>query len=61
MEAAPLASVSTFSGLPDDFLDVVNEGKALPVLVHDVEHHIKMTGPEVSEGRGQAGGSQEQV
>ncbi len=57
LEAAPLASVGSFSSLLDDYPDVVNEGKALPVPVHDVEHHIKTTGPPLASRFQRLGGA----
>jgi hypothetical protein len=36
------------SSLLSEFPDVVNAGKALPFPIHDVEHHIKTTGPPIA-------------
>jgi hypothetical protein len=50
--AAPAASsISGVSAVPwvlSDFPDVVNAGKTLPVPVHDVQHHIRTSGPPIA-------------
>ncbi len=43
--SAAAANINFVSGLLCEFPDVVNSGKLLPVPVHDVEHHIKTSGP----------------
>ncbi len=48
LEAAHPASVATVSDILREFPEVVNEGKALPVPAHDVEHHIKTVGPPIA-------------
>ncbi len=46
-EATHQTNMDVVSSLLNKFPDVVNAGKALPVPVHDVEHHIKTTGPPI--------------
>jgi hypothetical protein len=48
LEAAHVASVDAVSNILGEFPEVVNEGKALPVPAHDVEHHIKTVGPPIA-------------
>jgi hypothetical protein len=40
--------VDSVPSILGEFLDVVNEGKAHPVPVHDVVHHIKTVGPPIA-------------
>jgi cleavage and polyadenylation specificity factor subunit 1 len=46
--SAVLASLSTVPDVLNDFPDVVNVGKTLPVPSHDVQHHIRTTGPPIA-------------
>jgi hypothetical protein len=48
LEAALVALVDSVPGILGVFPDDVNEGKALPVPVHDVVHHIKTVGPPIA-------------
>ncbi len=48
LEAAQVASLASIPSVLAEFPDVVNEGKALPVPVHDVVHHIKTIGPPIA-------------
>ncbi len=48
LEAAHVASLASVPSILAEFPDVVNEGKALPVPVHDVVHHIKTVGPPIA-------------
>jgi hypothetical protein len=43
-----MASLASVPSVLAEFPDVVNEGKALPVPVHDVVHHIKTSGPLIA-------------
>jgi hypothetical protein len=43
-----MALVDTVSRILGEFLEVVNEGKALPVPVHDVAHQTKTVGPPIA-------------
>jgi hypothetical protein len=45
---APAATISFVSGLLRDFPDAFSGGKVLSVPVHNLEHHIKMTGPPIA-------------
>jgi hypothetical protein len=46
--AALPASFSAVSEVLSDFPDVVNVGKTLPVPCHDVQHHIRTSGPPIA-------------
>ncbi len=46
--AALPASFSTVSEVLNDFPDEVNVGKTLPVPCHDVQHHIRTSGPPIA-------------
>jgi hypothetical protein len=53
LEAAAQAAASpagfyTVSEVLSDFPDVVNVGKTLPVPSHDVQHHIRTSGPPIA-------------
>ncbi len=57
-----MASLASIPSVLAEFPDVVNEGKALPVPVHDVVHHIKTIGPPIaSQFRRLEGGKLEAV
>jgi hypothetical protein len=47
-KAAKQANIDAVSGILDEFPDVDNAGMALSDPVHDVEHHIKTTGPPIT-------------
>jgi transposase InsO family protein len=47
-ERSAVASVSWVDSLLEVFPDVVNAGGSLPVPIHDVQHHIKTTGPPIA-------------
>jgi hypothetical protein len=36
------------AGVLDKYPDVLNVGKVLPAPVHDVEHHIRTSGPPIA-------------
>jgi hypothetical protein len=46
--SAVLAGLSTVPDVLNDFPDVVNVGKTLSVLSHDVQHHIRTSGPPIA-------------
>ncbi len=46
--SAVLAGLSTVPDVLNDFPDVVNVGKTLPVPSHDVQHHIRTSGPPIA-------------
>ncbi len=46
--AASPAGIYTVSWVLSEFPDVVNAGKALPVPIHDVQHHIRTSGPPIA-------------
>ncbi len=46
--ASTVATVGWVGRLLGSFPDVVNAGGSLPVPIHDVQHHIKTTGPPIA-------------
>jgi hypothetical protein len=46
--AASSAANNAVSGVLSNFPNVVNAGKALPVPIHDVQHHIRTSGPAIT-------------
>jgi hypothetical protein len=46
--AASSATNNAVSGVLSNFPNVVNAGKALPVPIHDVQHHIRTSGPPIT-------------
>jgi hypothetical protein len=46
--AASSVDINAVSGVPSDFPDAMNTGKALPVPIHDVQHHIRTLQPPIA-------------
>ncbi len=48
MDGPPAAGAAWVAGLLGDFPDVVNASGSLPPPVHDIQHHIKTSGPPIA-------------